>query len=156
LLANKLTAEVVAEGFRNVVRLTGLRGRWEKLRDKPYVIADTGHNPGAWECLAPAIEDERKRRSNLFMVIGFSGDKDVDAILRIMPPDALYLLTQADCKRAMPVGLLAEKASAAKLNCLPFAAVRDAVACAMEKANDNDMIFIGGSTFVVAEALPLF
>ncbi|MDR1356250.1 MAG: bifunctional folylpolyglutamate synthase/dihydrofolate synthase [Tannerellaceae bacterium] len=157
LLPAGLKVETVNRGASNVIALTGLRGRWEKLRDKPYVIADTGHNPGAWKYLTPRIEAyTREHNGTVYMIIGFSDDKDVDAMLALMPRNAVYVLTQADTKRAMPLLTLLEKAKAAGLHGKAFTSPGDALNYAMSNIADNDMLFIGGSNFIVAGILPLF
>ncbi|MDR1344803.1 MAG: bifunctional folylpolyglutamate synthase/dihydrofolate synthase [Tannerellaceae bacterium] len=157
LLPGGLKAETVNRGASNVLALTGLRGRWEKLSDKPYVVADTGHNPGAWKYLAPRIEAyTREHNCTVYMLIGFSDDKDVDAMLRLMPRKAVYVLTQADTKRAMPLLTLLEKAKAAGLHGKAFLSASDAVNYALTNMAATDMLFIGGSNFIVSGVLPLF
>jgi dihydrofolate synthase/folylpolyglutamate synthase len=157
LLPVGLQPESVSRALSNVSGLTGLRGRWEKLRDKPYTIADTGHNPGAWQYLSPRIEAYYKEHGcRAYMIIGFSNDKDVDAILGLMPLEAFYVFTKADSQRAMSAGALLEKAGAAGLDGVAIDSAPEAVSFAMSQASDNDMVFIGGSNFIVAGILPLF
>ena len=162
------------EGTRDTAALTSFMGRWQKLGEQPLVVCDTGHNPQGIAYVA-----EQLRRSHeggrLYCVVGFSGDKDIDAILALLPRDAYYLFTQAASERALPVSELAARAAAAGLDgeavaTVPaadltakaaiygltgetVADVPAAVARAKELAADDDMIFIGGSTYVVAEAL---
>ncbi|MDR1257658.1 MAG: bifunctional folylpolyglutamate synthase/dihydrofolate synthase [Tannerellaceae bacterium] len=157
LLPLRLDQETVNRGASDVAGLTGLRGRWEKLRDRPHTIADTGHNPGAWRYITARIEAYCKERGcRAYMVTGFSNDKDVDAILRLAPREAFYIFTQAGSQRAMPAVTLLEKARAAGLDGMAFASAPEAVAFAMSEASEDDMVFIGGSNFIVAGILPLF
>ncbi|MDR3140164.1 MAG: bifunctional folylpolyglutamate synthase/dihydrofolate synthase [Tannerellaceae bacterium] len=151
--------EAVKSGFRHVIELTGLQGRWQKVQSVPCTIVDTGHNPAAWKYLtsqliATLFASASRRR--LYMVIGLSSDKDIDGILKEMPEHAFYLFTQASAGRALPAEKLARRADAIGLICETFNTVADAVYEAMSIAGENDMVFIGGSNFVVAEALPLF
>ncbi|MDR0748145.1 MAG: bifunctional folylpolyglutamate synthase/dihydrofolate synthase [Tannerellaceae bacterium] len=151
--------EAVRSGFGHVVEFTGLQGRWQKVQSAPCTIVDTGHNAGAWKHLTAQLyttmsATASKRR--LYMVIGLSGDKDIDGILEEMPPDAFYLFTQASTGRAFPAGKLADRATSIGIICEAYDTVAAAVHEAMDMAGENDIVFIGGSNFVVAEALPLF
>lgn len=148
--------EVVREAFEKVVELTGLQGRWQEVLYAPYTVLDTGHNVGAWKHLTQHIEAESKARPHLYMIIGLSNDKDVDNILREMPKRATYLFTQASTDRALPAETLAAHAKVAGLKGNVYSSVVDAIYEVMRTAANNDMVFIGGSNFVVADALPLF
>jgi len=156
ILPQPLPREAVAEGFRKVVLLTGLRGRWEELSQAPYIVTDTAHNPGAWTSIAKRLEYELTLRRRVFVIIGFSNDKDVDEMLRMLPSRISYIFTQAQSERALPASALAHKASIAGLNGMRCTSVEEAVNTFMSEIQDNDLLFIGGSHFVVAEALPLF
>jgi len=148
--------EAVREGFEQVVELTGLQGRWQEVLFTPYTVMDTGHNVGAWKYLTYHIESEAETRPALYMIIGFSNDKDIDDILQMMPKKAIYLFTQAAIDRAMPAKDLALRAQLAGLEGEVYPTVTDAVLKVMTTASDDAMVFIGGSNFIVAEALPLF
>ncbi|MDR1981139.1 MAG: bifunctional folylpolyglutamate synthase/dihydrofolate synthase [Tannerellaceae bacterium] len=148
--------EAVREGFEQVVRLTGLQGRWQEVSSAPYTVCDTGHNADAWRYLTPQIEAEAEGRPRLYLIIGLSNDKDIDGILKEMPQKASYLFTQASTARALPAGELACRAGKAGLTGRACGTVEEAVRRAMREAGKEDMVFIGGSNFVVAEALPLF
>lgn len=148
--------ENVRIGFEEVTSLTGLMGRWQEVLFTPYTVLDTGHNPDAWKYLTQHIEAESKGRPALYMIIGLSNDKDVNEILRVMPKNARYLFTQASIDRAMPAEALIMHAQKAGLRGDIYPAVVDAVYEVMRTADDNAMVFIGGSNFIVAEALPLF
>jgi len=152
----KVTKENVRTAFAEVTELTGLQGRWQEVLFTPYTVLDTGHNPDAWEYLTKHIEAESNSRPRLHMIIGLSNDKDAKDILERMPKHANYLFTQASVDRAMPAETLALKAEMAGLHGEVYPAVVDAIYEVMRTASDEDMVFIGGSNFIVADALPLF
>jgi dihydrofolate synthase/folylpolyglutamate synthase len=154
-LPEPLPEEAVKDGLQHLVELTGLRGRWEQLWPAPLTIVDTGHNPGAWRYLSRRLEEVANTR-NLCVVLGFSNDKDVDTMLRMMPEKALYFLTQAGSERAMPAGELTKRALAAGLKAMSLPGVRDALLGALFHAGPEGCVFVGGSHFVVADAITLF
>jgi len=138
-------------GLANVVRLTGLQGRWQTLQKEPLVICDTGHNiAGITEVL---INIRHVSHDRLHMVIGMVKDKDIDGILALLPKDAIYYWTQPNIERAMLADDLALKASLFGLKGESFKDVNSALNTAKHTALADDLIFIGGSTFVVAEVL---
>ena len=153
---NVMTATIsrraFVDGAASAARTTALQGRWQSLGERPKVLCDTGHNAHGLAYVA-----EQLRRSHeggrLYCVVGFSGDKDIDAILALLPRDAYYLFTQAASERALPVSELAARAAAAGLDGEAVATVPEAVTRAKALAAPADTIFIGGSTFVVAEVL---
>ena len=146
-----ITEQSLTEGIRNVVSNTGLQGRWQIIRENPTVICDTGHNPEGLEYVINQLNklDVGKRR----MVLGFANDKDVDKVLPLFPKDAVYYFTKASIPRAMNENTLKQKAFAAGLRGRSFPSVREAYAAALNDSDTSDIIFIGGSTFVVAEVL---
>ena len=148
--------EAVHEGFGHVTQLTGLMGRWQTLRTKPTVICDTGHNVGGWKHIAEHLNAMRSRFREIYMIVGMVNDKDIDGVLSLMPPDASYFFTQASVERAMPVKDFAMKAMRKGLPGVLCETVEEAVEKALKSADKDDLIFIGGSTFIVADALPLF
>ncbi|WP_280749030.1 folylpolyglutamate synthase/dihydrofolate synthase family protein [Parabacteroides sp. PF5-9] len=148
--------EGVREGFEQVTQRTGLMGRWQQLQNKPKVICDTAHNTGGWLYLADQLKYERPLYSTLRMVIGAVNDKDIHGMLALMPVDATYYFTQAAIDRALSVTELALLAESHGLKGDSHKTVEDAVHAALSDANKDDFIFIGGSTFIVAEAIPLF
>ncbi|MDR2469769.1 MAG: bifunctional folylpolyglutamate synthase/dihydrofolate synthase [Tannerella sp.] len=152
----KVPSKAVCDGLGRVTELTGMEGRWHTLQTHPFILCDTGHNPGAWELLTPQLQQKAASFMNLRMVVGIMGDKDVDAVLSLMPSDAVYYFTQATVNRALPARLLAEKGQACGLHGKCYDSVEEAVKAAMREAISDDMIFIGGSNFIVAEALPMF
>lgn len=151
-----LPAAAVREGFGRVTEITGLMGRWQKLQDRPTVLCDTGHNVGGWAYLAQQLEKETRRHTRLYMIVGMVGDKDIDGVLSLMPSNASYFFTQASIPRALPAEEFAAQAGARGLKGQVCPSVPEAVEKALAQAGENDLIFIGGSTFVVADALPLF
>ncbi|WP_165156319.1 folylpolyglutamate synthase/dihydrofolate synthase family protein [Parabacteroides sp. ZJ-118] len=148
--------EAVHEGFGHVTRLTGLMGRWQTLRTHPTVVCDTGHNVGGWKHLAEHLKVLRQYYRRIYMIVGMANDKDVDGVLALMPQEACYFFTQASVERAMPAGDFAERARRRGLSGTVCDTVGDAVGMALGRAREEDLVFIGGSTFVVADALPLF
>ncbi|MDE7427602.1 MAG: bifunctional folylpolyglutamate synthase/dihydrofolate synthase [Muribaculaceae bacterium] len=151
----QITSHAVSNGLRNVTILTGLMGRWMKLRNHPLTICDTGHNIGGWKYLAPKLA---QHSGPLHLVIGFVNDKDIDAILSIMPTHAKYYFTQASVPRALAAEELKAKAAPFGLYGESYPTVEEAYRTATNEAMKtdavrNDLIFIGGSTFIVADAL---
>ncbi|AMQ56873.1 bifunctional folylpolyglutamate synthase/dihydrofolate synthase [Algoriphagus sanaruensis] len=144
-----ISEEAVKIGLKEVSFLTGLKGRWQVLGQNPTVIADTGHNePGIREILSQL---ERLSFQQLWMVIGMVQDKDISKILALLPKSAKYVFCQADLPRALSAQLLAEKSKEFGLKGEVIPNVNQALKFARKNASSNDLIFVGGSTFVVAE-----
>jgi dihydrofolate synthase/folylpolyglutamate synthase len=138
-------------GIAAVKKRTGLRGRWEKLSDKPLTIADTGHNEaGIREVLSQL---KRVPHEKLMFVLGMVGDKDIRKILTLLPRRAVYFFCKASVPRAMDAGELAGLAAEAGLKGTVYSTVRKALYAAQAEAGKNDLVFVGGSTFTVADAL---
>ena len=148
----KVSTQSVKDGFAHVGSLTGLMGRWMTLQRNPHVVCDTGHNVGGWQYLSRRL---KSIDGTLHMIIGFVNDKDVSHILEMMPKTARYYLTNAQIERAMPVAQLAEIATECGLVGEQFPSVEDAYNAALANASTEDTIFIGGSTFIVADLLSL-
>ena len=129
----------------------GLSGRWQTLREQPLVICDTGHNPAAWEYLAPQIAAQTCRQ--LRIVFGMVDDKDLDTVLAMLPKNAAYYFTQALTHRAIPADRVAEKAAAHNLHGTTHKTVAEAYRQALADADADDFIFVGGSSYVVADLL---
>lgn len=144
---------VLAKGLAGVKRLTGLAGRWQTLQSCPKVICDVGHNPQAWQQLHRQIEALPHPRKHL--IIGMMADKDVSTVLELMRiPGALYHFCAADSPRALPAAELADKAKTAGL--LPtdhYATVWEAYQDVLRRADKDDLVFVGGSCYVVGELL---
>lgn len=139
----------IREGIAATISLTGLKGRWQKLNDQPLTYCDTGHNAeGIKEVLAMIRTLEFKR---LHFVIGVVKDKDPAAVLSLLSKDATYYFCQAAIPRAMPSEELRKHAEVFSLKGNAFKTVSQAIAAAKEAAKPDDLVFIGGSTFVVAE-----
>lgn len=150
-----IPVEAVRDAFARVVELTGLMGRWQTVHTSPRVVCDTGHNTGGWEFLSRQLADEAKRCRTLRMVVGMVNDKDIDGVLSLMPKEAVYYFTQASIARALPVDEFAEKACRHGLKGGTYPNVGEAVRCALQDASEEDFVFVGGSTFIVADAYPL-
>lgn len=150
-----ISPEAISNGFANVEQLTGLRGRWTILQQNPILVCDTGHNEAGLRCNLSQLESLKRSKPGcrLRMVIGFVADKDVDHILPMFPKDAKYYICNADIPRAMKAEVLYEKVRQLGMNaqCLPN--VKDAATQALADSSENDIIYIGGSTFVVADFL---
>ena len=146
----------VRKGFKNVTGITGLMGRWQELQSKPKVVCDIGHNESAWESNSRQLFMESLQHEKVHIVIGISKDKDISGILSNMPKKATYYFTQALSERAFPAEELAQKGSEIELEGQAFGSVEIAINEALKNASEKDFILICGSTYVVAEALPLF
>ncbi|GAB3635987.1 folylpolyglutamate synthase/dihydrofolate synthase family protein [Hymenobacter arcticus] len=142
------------QGLREVTRLTGLRGRWSIIGRQPLVVADTGHNEAGMRLVLAQLA--RVPHEHLYMVIGVVNDKDISKVLALLPPAATYYFCQADIPRALPADELATQAAAAGLTGRAYGPVAAAVAAARAAAGPADVVFIGGSTFVVAEVAELY
>ncbi len=150
----KVSDEALKKGIEHICKLTGLRGRWELLSDKPKVIADTGHNVPGIQAIVNQLKNQHYK--TLRIVIGMVNDKDISGVLKLLPIDAVYYFTQAQVKRALPANELKAKAMNYNLSGWSFGAVKDAVNKAIFDANADDLLLITGSNFVVGEALSLF
>ncbi|MBR2370100.1 MAG: bifunctional folylpolyglutamate synthase/dihydrofolate synthase [Paludibacteraceae bacterium] len=153
LLKNELNIkeENIAEGLKNVVELTSLMGRWQKLSSSPLIIADTGHNVAGMQYIVSQIADIKAENKRL--VIGMVGDKDITSMLKLLPKDAIYYFCNAQIPRALPAEELKRKASEFGLKGNAYPSVSDALDSAKRDASTNDFIFIGGSNFTVAEII---
>ncbi len=147
----RLTENDIRQGFAHVVELTGLMGRWQKLQDSPTLICDTGHNTGGLAYIAQQLRAQPCHR--LHIVLGMVNDKDIRGVLALLPHEADYYFTQASVKRALPADELARLGTEAGLKGEAFANVPAAVRAAQKRSLPEDLIFVGGSTFVVADLL---
>lgn len=142
----------VADGFAHVVELTHLHGRWERLAlpGAPCpVVCDTGHNPGGIAYIVRQLEQQPCRQ--LHMVVGMVSDKDINAVLHLLPAGAVYYFTQASVRRALPCGALQKRAEQCGLWGAAYPTVEQAVRAALQGAQADDLVFVGGSSFVVAD-----
>lgn len=145
----------VREGIANVERLTGLKGRWTVLSHSPLTIADTGHNIAGITYNMGQLRRLRDSRhgSRLRIVIGFVADKAIDKILPLLPADAEYYITNAQIPRALPGEKLKGRFIEAGLDGTVYPCVKDAYDAALKASSPDDILFIGGSTFIVADLL---
>ena len=148
----KIPKDAVAEGIKKVKELTGLQGRWEEIGYNPLIVCDTTHNREGFLVTVEQIRNTPWKK--LHFVLGLVKDKDLSSILPILPPEAYYYFTKANIPRAMNHNDLKYEAGKAGLTGDSYSSVKKAVTAARKLAGKDDMIFIGGSTFVVAEALP--
>ena len=146
-----IAADSVRKGFTNVTALTGLMGRWQTISDNPRTVCDAGHNIGGIEYVAKQLEEQKC--DTLRIVFGMVNDKDITAVLAMMPKRAEYYFTQASIPRAMPAAELQEKASAFGLHGGHYPNVKSAVEAATKESSPKDFIFVGGSCFIVADLL---
>lgn len=144
-----ITGKQLTDGIRNVTASTGFAGRWQLLNRKPLVICDTAHNKEGLELVIGQIK--RIPKATLHMIIGFVNDKDLKSILPLFPNEAVYYFTRAGVPRALDEEILAAEAARYGLAGKSYPDVKTALARALDSAGKKDLVFIGGSTFVVAE-----
>ena len=170
----EITKEAIAEGFAHVSTLTGLRGRWEVLSQSPLTICDTGHNGHGIRYVAEQLSNLLANHStqryttlhnaapSLRIVLGMVGDKDIDTVLGLLPENAVYYFTQPATSRALPAEELLRRwqqlhpIANRQYPISAFSTVREALAAAQRAASADDIIFIGGSNYVVGEVLQLY
>ncbi|MDR0896070.1 MAG: bifunctional folylpolyglutamate synthase/dihydrofolate synthase [Prevotellaceae bacterium] len=148
-----ISSDIIGKSFEHVHELTGLMGRWQKLSDRPTLVCDGGHNAAAMKCIAEQLELLLEEGRKLHIVLGMSEDKDVEAATACLPDDAEYYFTQASVKRALPAESLQIRVAEWGLQGACYPDVVSAVRAAQEKASPEDFIFVGGSSFVVADLL---
>lgn len=147
----QFTEDNVRKGFSQVCRLTGLMGRWQKLESDPTLVCDTGHNVGGITYIVEQLRHQKYEQ--LHIVMGMVNDKDISGVLAILPKDAIYYFTKANVKRALSEKELQSMALQSGLHGNTYHNVETAVTAAKEKAGKNDFIFVGGSSFIVADLL---
>ena len=143
--------EAIRSGFRNVIRQTGLQGRWQTLPGKPRTIIDVGHNEAGIRYILEQLGQEKYRQ--LHWVFGLVNDKDADSILRLLPAEAVYYFCKANIHRGLDAEILKQKASDFRLKGKVYPTVKNAYQDALGAAGEDDLVFVGGSTFIVAEVL---
>lgn len=146
-----ITDDNVGNGFSNVVETTSLLGRWQKVNDHPTVICDTGHNVGGWEYLSRQLKQQKCRQMRI--VFGMVDDKDIDTVMSLLPTDAVYYFTKADNKRATDENRIKQIGTKYGLKSNCYDNVRSAYAQALEDSDADDFIFVGGSSYIVADFL---
>lgn len=147
----KIDKKTVEHGLSNVMANTGLQGRWQQIGINPTIICDTGHNEAGIEWVVKQLE--KQNFETLHIVFGTVSDKDISKILKILPAHASYYFTRANIDRAYDPNKLLVEAVALGLHGMAFESVDEALDTAKKQAGLNDLIFVGGSTFVVAEVL---
>ena len=145
-----ITSRSISKGLRSIKTNTGLRGRWETLQNSPKVIADIGHNVHAIKQTVKELELETY--NNLHIIWGMVADKEVDKVINLLPKNATYYLCTPNIPRALSTKQL-ENSFAEKQTKISFSSCSEAYKAAMKFANSNDLILVGGSTFVVSEIL---
>ena len=146
-----ITPENIAQGLLHVVRNTNLKGRWQTLSSYPTIVCDTGHNVGG---LTYVMEQLKKQTyTNLHIVVGFVKEKDVNSVLELFPKEATYYFCSPAIARGLNVNTLKEIATAKELQGEAYSSVTEALNVAKAQAIPTDFIFVGGSTFVVAEVV---
>ncbi len=150
----EISDESVRKGMSEVCELTGLAGRWMQLADKPLTICDTGHNEAGIRYTMEQLERRAtKRNGKKHIVIGFVADKAIDDIIELLPKDARYYFTQASIPRALPVDELRKKFQEHGIEGKCYSTPKEAAKAAREESAAEDVVYIGGSTFVVADLL---
>jgi dihydrofolate synthase/folylpolyglutamate synthase len=144
-----ITSEHIRQGMAHVMSLTGLKGRWQILGQHPLIVCDTGHNADGIAEVVRQIRLQQYKR--LWMVFGVVKDKDIHHVLQLLPKEANYYFCQASVPRALDAEVLATQARAEGLQGEVVRDVNEALAQAIAHAGPDDMIFVGGSTFVVAD-----
>ena len=142
----------IRNGLENIVENTGFQGRWQIIGANPRIICDAGHNEGGIREVVDQIG--RTPFKTLHFVIGMVNDKDIAGVLSLLPRNALYYFTKANIPRALNENQLMKMAAYFQLQGIAYPSVSEALSAARKNADPEDMIFIGGSTFVVAEAIP--
>jgi dihydrofolate synthase/folylpolyglutamate synthase len=146
-----ISLDAIRSGYKNVIRQTGMQGRWQTLPGKPRTIVDVGHNEAGIRYILDQLGQEKYKR--LHWVFGLVNDKDADSILRLLPAEAVYYFCKANIPRGLDAELLKQKAAGFGLKGKVYPSVKNAYQDAIEAAGDDDLVFVGGSTFVVAEVL---
>lgn len=146
-----INTEDVRIGFEHVSETTGLQGRWQKIRNNPLVICDTGHNVGGWIYLSRQLKSQKCKQ--LRVIFGMVDDKDINTVMEMLPHNAIYYFTKAKTKRSIKEEEIARIGESLKLKSEIFPDVKSAYNQAMNDADRDDFIFIGGSSYIVSDFL---
>lgn len=149
LKAFEVSEKAIAQGLQKVVQNTGLMGRWQILQENPLVVCDTAHNKEGLHYVLKQIA--KQKYDELHMVLGFVNDKDVTSVLKLFPKEAKYYFVKPNISRGMEVEQLSELAKSQGIEGDSFNSVNAGFKAALANANTNDFVYVGGSTFVVAE-----
>lgn len=150
----KISTENIFNGLAKVTSNTGLMGRWQTISQKPHIICDVGHNQDGISQIVNQIKQTKYNK--LHFIYGVVNDKDITNILKLLPTDAKYYFTKASVERALDENTLYNEAISNGLNGKKFSTVKSAIESAINDYKENDLIFISGSTFVVADAFAFF
>lgn len=145
--------EDITYAFEHVCEMTGLRGRWQILQEHPTIICDTGHNTGGWQYLAHQLAQIATSGNKLHIVFGMASDKDIEKVMSTLPHEACYYWTKASVKRATSEQTIANIATKYDLHGKTYSNVAEAYEAAVNNASTNDYIYVGGSSFIVADLL---
>ena len=146
-----ITSENIAQGLLHVVRNTNLKGRWQTLSSYPTIVCDTGHNVGGLTYVMKQLK--KQTYTHLHIVVGFVKEKNVNSVLELFPKEATYYFCSPAIARGLNVDTLKEIATAKGLQGEAYSSVAEALNVAKAQALPTDFIFVGGSTFVVAEVV---
>jgi dihydrofolate synthase/folylpolyglutamate synthase len=146
-----ISEENIKNGIANVVLNTHLQGRWQILQENPKVICDTAHNAHGLEMVMQQLKKETYNQ--LHIVLGVVNDKDLDGILPLFPKNANYYFCKPKNERGLNAKTLQDKAKSFQLFGNTYTSISKAYKAALEKSSDKDLIFIGGSNFVVSEII---
>ncbi|WP_396147578.1 bifunctional folylpolyglutamate synthase/dihydrofolate synthase [Flavobacterium sp.] len=147
----KVSEENIKNGFQKVIKNTGLQGRWQQLKENPKVICDTAHNSHGLKIVINQMKNEKFEQ--LHIVLGVVNDKDLNEILPLFPKNAKYYFCKPNIPRGLNAEILQKKASDFQLNGKVYNSISNAYQEALKSSTKKDFIYIGGSTFVVAEVL---
>ena len=150
-LGLEISEDDIKYGFCNVIKTTGLAGRWQKVNNSPVVICDTGHNVGGWEYLSRQLRMQKYKQMRI--VFGMVDDKDVETVMNMLPKNAIYYFTKANNKRAISEQNIMQLGNRLHLVGTSHKDVKSAYRQALKDADKEDFIFVGGSTFIVADLL---
>ncbi|MBA5792380.1 MULTISPECIES: folylpolyglutamate synthase/dihydrofolate synthase family protein [unclassified Flavobacterium] len=145
----EISDKAIENGFLIVQKNTGLLGRWSVLSQEPLIVADTAHNKNGLEIVMQQVHQQTF--NTLYMVFGVVNDKDIDSIIPYLPKNAVYFLAKPNVPRGLDAEILKQKLVSEGFNCETFNSIQQAYNHAKKVAQPDDMIYIGGSTFVVAE-----
>ena len=148
-----VTHEDITYAFEHVCEMTGLRGRWQILQEHPTIICDTGHNTGGWQYLAHQLAQIATSGNKLHIVFGMASDKDIERVMSTLPHEACYYWTKASVKRATSEQTIANIATKYDLHGKTYSNVAEAYEAAVNNTSTNDYIYVGGSSFIVADLL---
>ena len=147
----RIDNEAITAGFANVCETTGLLGRWQKIKETPTVICDTGHNVGGWKYISRQLSMQKCEQMRI--VFGMVDDKDVSTVMSLLPKNAIYYFTKPDNKRALDVNTIMEIGKKYGLTAKCFPDVKCAYQQALSESSPADFIFVGGSSYIVSDFL---